>query len=101
MRKELGLKRKAFETRFKGPFVIKGKVNVVTFEVEDNVGRRYRRHRDHLKKTNIEPFECHDESIHSDFRQNNKDFSYVEDKKTVIKSYPTRDRKKVDRYGFI
>ena len=95
MIKELGLKWKAFETRFKGPFVIK--VNDVTFEVEDNAGRRCRRHRDHLKKTNIKPVKCHD----SDFRQNNEDFSYVEDKKTVIKSYPTRDGKKVDRYGFI
>ena len=41
MIKQLGLKRKAFETRFKGPFVIKGKVNDVTFEVEDNAGRKY------------------------------------------------------------
>ena len=42
MIKELGLKRKAFESRFTGPFVIKGKVNDVAFKVEDNAGRRYR-----------------------------------------------------------
>ena len=89
--KELDLKRKAFGTRFIGSFVIKGKVNDTKFEIEDNAGRRNRRHPRSHQKTNIETLKFYDESVSSDFWQSNN----VDDKKTVTKSYPIRDRKKI------
>ena len=65
MVKELGLKRKAFETRYDGPFIITNIFNGVTYEVKDTTGRKFRRHRDHLMAINISQNKCVSEDVYS------------------------------------
>ena len=96
MVKELGLKRKAFETRYQGPFIITNKFNGVTYEVKDINGRTFKRHRDHLKPTDIANTNCISEDIYS-----RTSFASTENIKTAnMLVRPKRNHKPVQRYGF-
>ena len=44
---QLGLKKKAFEARYKGPYTIVEVINRVSYILEDTHGNKLRRHRDH------------------------------------------------------
>ena len=88
MAKELGLKRRAFETRYDGP---------LTYEVKDTTGRKFRRHRDHLKATNISHNKYVSEDVYSQTSLASE--RCITTPKIFFRL--KRNHKPLERYGFV
>lgn len=88
----LGIRRNPLDVKYEGPFRITKVINEVSYELQNNCGKKIIRHRDHIKPTLL-PFRHHvQESVISD--------SNLESQNSGIVIRPQRKRQPVLRYGF-
>ena len=101
MLKEMGIKRKAFQSRYNGPYVIKKIISSETYEVEDKAGKKFIRHRNQIKPTQVKHNKIKSEDVYSVSSKNKSTRSTVKNQPQFnITTRPQRIRLPVQRYGF-